>query len=475
MQSRAAKVTNLRNCAGYLFVILCNSAVNAQPPVYNFIQEFQITLPDTQRQQYFLININQDSISDLICATYDSVWAFDGANGTPLIDPIPTYRRNFVMTPYMDFDNTIDLYFAYSDTSYLLFRIVHYPLFTPSDVDTFFIAISPPSYGWFTGLSCIFPFDVGGDSAEDFILFFNHMYHEMTIGDYFEGSFAIFDFNGNLIRDTTPRKRYIKISPFMLNGSRVFSILEYSAFSSNSGYYCSDVDIATLNDSLIEIDSDNVAGGSFKHLKNGAGSIEYLLQYYDFDVSVYDNPFLNGGISRSFPCGAIPAFYHIANSLYILTGCPNSYFELRDLEWNLLAFVWGPNIAISDAEALDVDRDGTDELLCRTADGFVLYRLDTTAVDIAHDDALMPKIASLSAYPNPFNSSVTISLGGFSGLTDIAVYDIAGRLVRRIEAVGGRAVWDGRDANGLAVESGLYFVRAAGGKGKASTKIVLLK
>jgi hypothetical protein len=50
----------------------------AQPPVYQMMSAFNIDLsPDTLRQ-YHLLDINHDSISDLICSTLDSLWAFNG-------------------------------------------------------------------------------------------------------------------------------------------------------------------------------------------------------------------------------------------------------------------------------------------------------------------------------------------------------------------------------------------------------------
>jgi hypothetical protein len=67
--------------------------------------------------------------------------------------------------------------------------------------------------------------------------------------------------------------------------------------------------------------------------------------------------------------------------------------------------------------------------------------------------------------PNPFNPSTTISFrmprpGGVA----LRVYDPAGRLVRtlvagRIEAGSHRAPWDGTDADGRAVSSGVYLYR----------------
>jgi hypothetical protein len=76
-----------------------------------------------------------------------------------------------------------------------------------------------------------------------------------------------------------------------------------------------------------------------------------------------------------------------------------------------------------------------------------------------------------SATPNPFNPRTTIrfDLPG-AGPVRLAIYDLAGRLVRvlvegEISAGSHEAVWDGRDSTGRSAPSGSYLARlVAGGK-----------
>jgi len=79
-----------------------------------------------------------------------------------------------------------------------------------------------------------------------------------------------------------------------------------------------------------------------------------------------------------------------------------------------------------------------------------------------------------AACPNPFNPRTTIRFDlPAAGNVRLAVYDVAGRLVRVLveeEMVAGsqEAVWDGRDATGRAAPSGNYLARlVAGGKVEA--------
>jgi hypothetical protein len=82
--------------------------------------------------------------------------------------------------------------------------------------------------------------------------------------------------------------------------------------------------------------------------------------------------------------------------------------------------------------------------------------------------------------PNPFHprGRVPFELAR-SGRTLLTVHDPAGRLVRvlvdRVLPAGPHAAeWDGRDAVGREVRSGVYFVRLAGQNGIATRKVVAL-
>jgi len=86
------------------------------------------------------------------------------------------------------------------------------------------------------------------------------------------------------------------------------------------------------------------------------------------------------------------------------------------------------------------------------------------------------------AYPNPFNPSTTLvyELASAQRVT-LAVYDVAGRLVRTLaegEARGaGRheTVWNGRDDAGLAAPSGVYFARLDAAGMRQVRRVVLQK
>jgi hypothetical protein len=84
-------------------------------------------------------------------------------------------------------------------------------------------------------------------------------------------------------------------------------------------------------------------------------------------------------------------------------------------------------------------------------------------------------------YPNPFNPATTIRFVlPEKASVRLAVYDCAGREIARLldgecEAGANEVLWDGRDARGAAVGTGVYFYRLTAGKQVLTKKMVLLK
>jgi len=108
-----------------------------------------------------------------------------------------------------------------------------------------------------------------------------------------------------------------------------------------------------------------------------------------------------------------------------------------------------------------------------------VYGAGQTGVDESEE---VPSVHVLrGASPNPFNP-VTVVSYGVPHDTDVrlAVYNVAGRLVRTlvdggVEAGYHSVVWDGRDENGAATSSGVYFCRMESDGFRGTTKMVLLK
>lgn len=111
--------------------------------------------------------------------------------------------------------------------------------------------------------------------------------------------------------------------------------------------------------------------------------------------------------------------------------------------------------------------------------GLASYPLQGTATAAPAPPATGPRL--LASYPNPFNPTTLLSyrLPAACALR-LTVHDAQGRLLRELEtgwreAGEHRVPWDGRDANGQALPSGVYLARLAAAGGISSQRLVLLK
>ena len=121
-----------------------------------------------------------------------------------------------------------------------------------------------------------------------------------------------------------------------------------------------------------------------------------------------------------------------------------------------------------------------------TTDGVAAFDLPPECQAAAVEDgssAPQPSFDhALQAHPNPFNPQTNLSFELDAGsATALEIYDLHGRLVRRME--GGllprgrhELVWDGRDGAGRSLASGEYIVRlVVNGEAVATRKAILVK
>jgi hypothetical protein len=93
---------------------------------------------------------------------------------------------------------------------------------------------------------------------------------------------------------------------------------------------------------------------------------------------------------------------------------------------------------------------------------------------------LPTKYALAQNYPNPFNPTTTIELAlPVASEYTVAIYNVAGQMIRTYGGYANAGVvkleWDGRDASGNQVASGVYFYKAAASNFSATKKMMLMK
>ncbi|NKB72681.1 MAG: T9SS type A sorting domain-containing protein [Candidatus Latescibacteria bacterium] len=114
-------------------------------------------------------------------------------------------------------------------------------------------------------------------------------------------------------------------------------------------------------------------------------------------------------------------------------------------------------------------------------DVWALEGLDPPTAVEETQDALPDELALEQNYPNPFNPTTTIGYNlPVAGQVELRIYDALGQPVRRLvghhqQAGAHTVVWDGTDARGLPVASGVYLYRLSTGQTQQSRRLVLIR
>lgn len=123
--------------------------------------------------------------------------------------------------------------------------------------------------------------------------------------------------------------------------------------------------------------------------------------------------------------------------------------------------------------------DGTIENSYNMGSGPSSIAIVDSRTGIEENDIIPAAVSLGSPYPNPFNNNVKIPIGGVTeNNTFLEIYDITGRLVKKLslpdrESIYNSVTWNGTGAYGQEVASGVYFVRLSGTTGMV--KMVLLQ
>jgi len=177
-----------------------------------------------------------------------------------------------------------------------------------------------------------------------------------------------------------------------------------------------------------------------------------------------------------------------------ITGYPYTHGGWRQFSGTSAA---GPHVAASAALALTADstltrsqieslfetfayRDNFTGSSYNDSAGYGKIRIDDLVaylgVSEPSGNAPLPMSLSLSAYPNPFNATISLKVEiPVSGLVELRAYDLLGRKVATVfrgELAAGpqRLIWQAQD-----VPAGVYWIEAETGSGQKVQKVVVLK
>ncbi len=139
-----------------------------------------------------------------------------------------------------------------------------------------------------------------------------------------------------------------------------------------------------------------------------------------------------------------------------------------------IAHFTAENSPLFDNAITDIDfDDATGEVFIGTQRGIISYRGEATSAKGFHSSALV--------FPNPVRDDYDgpIAIKGLAEDSTIKITDISGQLVFETEALGGQAIWNGRDYKGRRANTGVYLVYATNKNSNdpqvAVAKILMIK
>lgn len=126
------------------------------------------------------------------------------------------------------------------------------------------------------------------------------------------------------------------------------------------------------------------------------------------------------------------------------------------------------NSPLPSNEILSIAINPTGEVFFGTTNGIISYQSDASIPSSNYHN--------IYAYPNPVRNNYhgPITITGLIENTQIRITDLYGNLVCNTRSNGGIATWDGKDARGRRVNTGVYFVICVNEDGTQSTVTKIL-
>jgi hypothetical protein len=210
---------------------------------------------------------------------------------------------------------------------------------------------------------------------------------------------------------------------------------------------------------------------------DGAPSPTYRPDHYAANYVKFSNPNMGSGWDGLHVAYDGPIVGTVPNSAYLTDKLQSGATE----EYGAISLGF-----LGNGQTTVQGWDGMDEVCLVVANltdnvNDMNYIYDVDEVDTGVEDE--PYVFGMkSATPNPFTDATAIActVPTWGGVVHVAIYDVSGREV--VELVNGRrpggefiARWDGRDASGESVASGVYFATLDIDGRTASGKLVVVK
>ena len=149
-------------------------------------------------------------------------------------------------------------------------------------------------------------------------------------------------------------------------------------------------------------------------------------------------------------------------------GTDNGVFVLSSSGQEQVAQFDTKNSPLPDNVIRDIEIDpNSGEVYIGTRQGLVVYRSDATGAKKFHS-------TNVTVFPNPVRPdySGVIAIKGLAENSNVKITDVTGKLFYETKALGGQAIWDGKDYNGRIASTGVYLVFGTNADNSAPESIV---
>ena len=215
----------------------------------------------------------------------------------------------------------------------------------------------------------------------------------------------------------------------------------------------------------------------------GADTLTCFLVEFTFDASVIEllsaqegTLFAESGHSTMFDWDQYSPGLHSCNDVTLgfdsFVMCPG---ELIHLEFHAVAEGLTP-LSITAVDLRDIRRE---LILPVLTEGGLVGVGPGAGIDDGTQDVAGPV---LQCHPNPFSQQTSLEFRscGAAGAVDVAVHDLAGRVVARPAMAGSgpglsSGLWQGTGRDGHPLPGGVYFVVASGPTGQARARVTLVR
>jgi len=152
-------------------------------------------------------------------------------------------------------------------------------------------------------------------------------------------------------------------------------------------------------------------------------------------------------------------------------GTTNGVFVLSPEGTEQIAYYTEENSPLLSNVITAIAIDGeTGEVFIGTEKGLVSIRGEATTGEESHSDVIV--------FPNPVKESYqgAIAIKGLANNSNVKITDVNGMLFYETTALGGQAVWDGRNYNGERAKTGVYLIFSSNedGSSKNITKLLII-